>query len=187
MERTVAALYVQKNGAYYGLEGVDPWDEKRDARLYDGPYPVVAHPPCQRWSAFGWWGGASSPKRFSMGDDGGCFSAAIAAVRQWGGVIEHPAHSHAWAHHGLVAPLGYGVWIPAGDFTGWTIQVDQWHFGHKSPKATWLYAVRCSVLPDTHLRADGGVPLGGGGRIKTPHAFRDLLLGMARSVYDGRS
>lgn len=44
----IAALYVEKGGAYYGLEGVDPWDEQRDARLYDGPWPVVAHPPCER-------------------------------------------------------------------------------------------------------------------------------------------
>ena len=49
MTRTVAALYVQKGGAYYDLEGVDPWDEQRDARLYAGPHPVVAHPPCSRW------------------------------------------------------------------------------------------------------------------------------------------
>ena len=42
----VAALYVQRGGAYFGLPDVDPWDEERDARLYPGPHPVVAHPPC---------------------------------------------------------------------------------------------------------------------------------------------
>ena len=46
---TIAALYVQKNGCYFGLPDVDPWDEERDARLYAGPHPVVAHPPCARW------------------------------------------------------------------------------------------------------------------------------------------
>jgi hypothetical protein len=45
----IAALYVETNGAYWDLPGVDPWDETRDARQYDGPHPVVAHPPCQRW------------------------------------------------------------------------------------------------------------------------------------------
>jgi len=29
----LAALYVQRDGIYYGLENVDPWDEERDARL----------------------------------------------------------------------------------------------------------------------------------------------------------
>ena len=46
---SVAALYVETNGCYYNLPGVDPWDKARDARLYAGPWPVVAHPPCQRW------------------------------------------------------------------------------------------------------------------------------------------
>ena len=45
----IAALYVARAGTYFNLLDVDPWDEIRDARLYDGPHPVVAHPPCQRW------------------------------------------------------------------------------------------------------------------------------------------
>ena len=32
---TVAALYVATGGCYYGLPDVDPWDEERDARLYE--------------------------------------------------------------------------------------------------------------------------------------------------------
>jgi len=47
----IAALYVQTDGCYFGIDGVDPWGEPRDARRYDGPYPVIAHPPCQRWGA----------------------------------------------------------------------------------------------------------------------------------------
>ena len=31
---TVAALYVDGAGVYAGLEGVEVWDEARDARLY---------------------------------------------------------------------------------------------------------------------------------------------------------
>ena len=43
--KKIAALFVEKNGIYYGLPGVDPWGKDRDARIYDGPYPVIAHPP----------------------------------------------------------------------------------------------------------------------------------------------
>ena len=70
---TVAALYVQRDGCYFGLPDVDPWDERRDARLYAGPWPVVAHPPCARWGRY-WSGGPSHGTR-TLGDDGGCFEA----------------------------------------------------------------------------------------------------------------
>lgn len=79
----IAALYVQTGGVYCGLNGVDPWDEVRDARNYDGPFPVVAHPPCKRWGRF-WHGSTRKPHQFQLGADGGCFAAALTAVRNWG-------------------------------------------------------------------------------------------------------
>ena len=33
----IAALFVEKNGIYFGLADVDPWDIHRDARTYTGP------------------------------------------------------------------------------------------------------------------------------------------------------
>ena len=33
---TVAALFVQTGGCYFGLPDVDPWDESRDARPRGG-------------------------------------------------------------------------------------------------------------------------------------------------------
>src|ERR1700746_705970 len=68
----IAALYVETNGVYYNLPHVDPWDEARDARLYAGPWPVVAHPPCARWGRY-FSGGPSARVRRKLGDDGGCF------------------------------------------------------------------------------------------------------------------
>jgi hypothetical protein len=50
----IAALYVATGGCYFGLPDVDPWDVERDARLYPGPHPVIAHPPCGKT-----WGGVS--------------------------------------------------------------------------------------------------------------------------------
>ena len=66
----IAALYVELGGAYYGLPGVDPWDQARDARKYSGPWPVVAHPPCERWGRF-WHGSPRKPHQFKLGDDAG--------------------------------------------------------------------------------------------------------------------
>lgn len=138
----VSALYVDPRGPYPSLVS-DWWDEKRDARLYAGPNPVVAHPPCQRWGRY-WSGGpmlARTPRAKALGDDGGCFASAIAAVRAWGGVLEHPEASHAWRAFGLLAPPKCGGWVAAGDWLGWTCCVEQGMYGHRSRKATWLYVV----------------------------------------------
>jgi hypothetical protein len=141
--RQVAALYVETGGCYYGLDGVDPWDEARDARKYAGPWPVVAHPPCQRWGRF-WHGSTRKPHQFKLGDDGGCFSAALYDVRVYGGVLEHPADSHAWARFGIIHPPRDGGWVSAGilfenQFPSWTCCVYQGHYGHLAGKPTWLY------------------------------------------------
>jgi len=47
----IAALFIDERGPYVGLPNVDAWGKTRDARLYRGPWPVVAHPPCERWGA----------------------------------------------------------------------------------------------------------------------------------------
>lgn len=49
-------------------------------------------------------------QRKTLGDDGGCFESALASVRRFGGVIEHPWGSLAWPHFGLTTPgRGGGV------------------------------------------------------------------------------
>lgn len=147
MEDTIAALYVETGGCYYGLPGVDPWDEARDARTYAGAHPVVAHPPCQRWGRF-WHGSTRRPHQFKFGDDGGCFKAALASVRAFGGVIEHPAYSGAWnpldhvrPGFDLPAPECGAGWSAPDEYGGRSIYVEQCHYGHKARKASWLYAV----------------------------------------------
>ncbi len=140
----IAALYVETNGAYYGLDGVDPWDEARDARKYAGPHPVVAHPPCQRWGRMK-NGGPSLPGGRIPHHDEGCFAAALTAVRNFGGVLEHIKDSAAWDYFGLMKPPTSGGWVMADSFGGWTCCVEQGHYGHLSRKATWLYAVGCDL------------------------------------------
>jgi hypothetical protein len=199
----ISALFVETNGCYFNLEGVDPWDRERDARLYAGPHPVVAHPPCERWGRY-WSGGPSARERRILGDDGGCFTAAIRAVRKWGGVLEHPEASHAWFTFGLEIPPKNGGWIRA-DRYGHTCCVEQGHYGHPARKATWLYVVDVSLPvltwgPSEGRRLDEGfhskaerdtaraagrapVPrLSTAENLATPIAFRDELIAMARSV-----
>jgi len=142
----VAALFVASGGCYFGLPDVDPWDQARDARTYAGPWPVVAHPPCERWGRY-WFGGPSAKVRRVKGDDGGCFAAALAAVRRWGGVLEHPESSAAWSAFDLNPPPWGGAWVSADFQGGWTCRVDQGNYGHRAKKATWLYACRVTRLP----------------------------------------
>lgn len=135
----IAALFVATGGVYFGLPDIDPWDKARDARVYTGPLPVVAHPPCERWGRY-WYGGPSALERKRRGEDGGCFVSALASVRRWGGVIEHPEGSAAWRTFGLLEPPKGGGWLQAGDrFPSWTCCVEQGHYGHRARKATWLY------------------------------------------------
>ena len=137
----IAALFVTKGGCYFGLPDVDPWDETRDARLYAGPWPVVAHPPCSRWCRLA--GLVEARWGHKRGEDGGCFASALASVRRWGGVLEHPAYSDAWGAFGIARPPRTGGWVPADGSGGWTCHVEQGRYGHPAKKATWLYA--CGV------------------------------------------
>lgn len=134
--RQIAALFVATDGCYFGLPGVDPWDATRDARKYAGPYPVVAHPPCERWGRY--WGGGpmlhGTARQKRLGDDGGCFASALESVRRWGGVLEHPEASHAFRAYGLSAPTWRTGWEPAGDLRGWVCCVAQGNYGHAARK-----------------------------------------------------
>jgi hypothetical protein len=141
-----------------------------------------------------------------MGEDGGCFATALMAVRNYGGVLEHPADSHAWRHFGLQAPKRGAGWQQADNLGGWTCCVEQGHYGHFANKRTWLYAAHIDRpelnwtageqrLPQEMIdrygyekaRRIGPMAMIGGKdktkiRNATPLEFRDVLLGIARSA-----
>lgn len=210
----VVALYVEHGGVYFGLDDVEPWAlPEKDARQYDGPHAVVAHPPCERWGVF-WSGGPSAHKAGrprQLGDDGGCFRAAINAVRKFGGVIEHPRGTKAWEVFGIKKPKKNQGWIVADEHGGFTCCVDQGSYGHRARKPTWLYVngLPREELPELKWVAEGYFPwIGGDGykttedrrwaqeadivgegrymprkeRARTPIPFRDLLLDIARRI-----
>ena len=187
---TVAALYVDPHGVYAGLPDVDVWDESRDARRYPGQHPVVAHPPCARWCRLAELVQSRGGK--SVGDDDGTFASALASVRRWGGVLEHPAWSKAWPAYGLLRPTEFG-WSRDLD-GGWTCEVFQSAYGHRAPKATWLYYFGKSApkvliwkRPQTEMTVSTsrartrGIELPKRERAATPPAFRDALLAIARA------
>lgn len=205
----IAALYVAKGGCYFGLPEVDPWDRDRDARLYAGPHRVVAHPPCERWGRY-WGGSPQTWPRLKLGDDDGCFAAALAAVRRWGGVLEHPEGSHAWRQFELAPPPHGGGWIAADFVGGWTCCVEQGHYGHPARKKTWLYAAGLGLPPpliwgksaatakpdlgfhsaeERRRAVKRGVvqQISKRKRAATPTAFRDLLISLVTGASEGRA
>jgi hypothetical protein len=195
----IAALYVQPNGVYSGLSDVEPWGlPDRDARFYAGPWPVVAHPPCSRWCRLA--GLVQARWGHRKGEDGGCFAAALRDVRRYGGVLEHPAYSDAWAAFNLPEPVRSGGWS-RGFCGGWSAHIEQGRYGHRAKKATWLYAFGVTLSDlrwgSSHqAKSDALVSwcgnhtskfdkrprIGKAAASRTPEEFRDLLLSMARSA-----
>ncbi len=191
MTRTVAALYVDRLGPYPKMTDVDCWDEQRDARLYDGPYSVVAHPPCGPWGRL---------RHLSRHDDPALAIRAVEQVRTFGGVLEHPRYSLLWPHMRLPLP---GEFVD--EHGGYSIEVSQCDWGHVARKMSWLYLVRTpcpAVFPPkrepTHWISGGRgrvgkkakttpVPPGikvcsAQQRRRTPPAFAEWLVSLARSV-----
>jgi hypothetical protein len=185
----IAALYVDGSGPYSNRDDVDVWDIERDARKYAGPMPVVAHPPCNTWSILAHsnvWRG------IPIGSDGGCFEAALAAVRKYGGVLEHPALTEAWSAHGLPIPIR-GCWTQTFDDPGLTTEVSQVAYGHLSRKRTWLYTVGVGAV---EMRWEEPAAVGRCGHdsksalkrltpaqaIHTPPEFMETLINMAKKA-----
>lgn len=201
MTRRIAALFVEANGPYSDPKIIELWDRDRNAKLYKGPWPVIAHPPCERWGRY--WGGGpmlhGTAKQKKKGDDDGCFSYALWAVRTFGGIIEHPEASHAWMWHGLTKPPRSGGWVKADEYGGWTCCVAQGHYGHSAQKLTWLYSVgtkrpelrwglckgKVRLEPGYHYKGEArtrkDVRITSEQRLHTPIEFRDLLIWMTKS------
>lgn len=156
---SVDVLFARSDSIYKTMPECDVWDIKRDARKWPGGCPVVAHPPCKRWSILNNLVLARYPHRaeeFAYGNDGGLFRLALSHVRAWGGVLEHPAYSRAWSTFDLPRPA-QGAW-QRGVCGGWSTEIDQAAFGHVARKSTWLYVFGVvppllpSAVPDSGKR-----------------------------------
>lgn len=132
----VAALFVRADSIYKTLPGVDCYDSERDARTWPGGCPVVAHPPCRTWGCLKALATKAPPHEHSLGP------WAIDQVRRWGGVLEHPKGSSLFRECGCALPGG----LP-DEWGGMTLEVDQFHWGHKARKRTLLYVVGVWPVP----------------------------------------
>ena len=116
---------------------------------------------------------------------------AIAQIRKYGGVLEHPQGSKLWPEMGLPDPG------KRDEFDGWTLPIHQHWWGHRAQKATKLYIVGCDPqdIPTVPYRMDepthviGDVGRAGKGnrpevskaeREHTPHDFAVWLVELAR-------
>ncbi len=126
----VSVLFARRDSIYKSLV-LDVWDADRDARNYQGPNPVITHPPCRGWGCLRVMSKAT-PEEKALGP------WAVEQVRHWGGVLEHPRGSTLWAAAGLPRP-GAGP----DSFGGFSLSVEQFWWGHRAHKATWLYV--CGV------------------------------------------
>lgn len=193
--REVAALFVRADSVYKTMPGVDCWDAERDARNWPGGCPVVAHPPCTRWSMLNGVVLSRYPHKaeeFAWGNDGGTFEFALRAVRANGGVLEHPNGSRAFRHYGLPR-IGRGP----DRFGGWSCEVRQCDWGHRAEKRTWLYIAGAGpddlpALPDKrqHTAVVSRMPecrtveiMGKAEREHTPPEFARWLVEMARRCH----
>lgn len=123
----IAVLYVDPLGPYPKMDGVDWWDEARDATTYAGPHAVIAHPDCGPWGKL---------RHLYRGHGHDCAPRAVEQVRRWGGVLERPAHSRLWAYAELPKPgAGRDAW------GGYAIAINQSDWGHCARKPTWIYCV----------------------------------------------
>lgn len=179
----VAVLFARADSIYKGLPGVDVYDADRDARTFPGGCPVVAHPPCRAWGRLRAFA-KPRPDEMNLG------RLAVALVREFGGVLEHPAGSTLWAAQMLPKPGG-----PPDQRGGWTLDAPQRWWGHKAEKASWFYVVgaRPSDIPplplllgeaeyvvQSRMRHDYRPHITKAEREHTPPALAEWLVELAR-------
>ena len=136
-ENKIAVLFARDDSRYKDFDIYDVYDVNRDARTFCKRMPVIAHPPCRAW-------GLLSHMANPRPDEKQLAYFALAQVRLNGGILEHPAGSKLWKEAEL--PLQYEF---PDEYGGFTIEIDQYDFGHVAHKNTKLYicGIKQSELP----------------------------------------
>ncbi len=143
----IAVLFARRDSAYKDSACFDVFDAGRNALTYCGAAPVLAHPPCRAWGILAHMAKPREGERELA-------YFALAQVRLNGGVLEHPVSSRLWKE----ADLPQGLLIDS--FGGFTLDIDQYDFGHVANKPTRLYicGVNRNELPVLPKRKYGKAP-----------------------------
>ena len=121
------ALFCREDSAYKKRSNWDVYDINRDALSYDGKYPVVCHPPCRSWGRLSHMANPrEGEKELAI--------HSVKLIRRLGGILEHPAGSRIFNR----LPVSGGF---NDEYGGFTIEIDQYDFGHVAHKKTKLYIV----------------------------------------------
>jgi hypothetical protein len=178
----ISVLFAARDSVYKTIDGLDVWDEERNALLWPGGNPGIFHPPCRLWSAFlhQFSTAPQSEKKLAFW--------SVEQIRRWGGVLEHPAFSNLWDAAHLPSP-------GQRDSYGFTISIDQFWFGHQCRKRTWIYCcgIARSAVPAPPIRLVGQYPVAlhtkqrvpkrdKYSRSATPFAFAQWLVETAEAV-----
>jgi hypothetical protein len=139
----ITVLFARADSAYKQYADLDVYDAARDALTFKGNTPVIAHPPCRAWGRLSHMANPREGERELA-------LFALDKVRALGGILEHPKGSKLWKEKRL--PLGDDV----DEHGGFTLEIDQYDFGHVAPKKTLLYIVGVSkadlpVIPPKNL------------------------------------
>ncbi len=193
----IAALYIDPRGPYPTMPGVLACGlPDCNALEYQGPHPIIAHPPCGPWSSL---------RHLYEGAEHDCAVRAVEQVRRWGGVLEHPYTSNLW--HAVIEPTRSAAPYFRDEYT---VVVDQCEWGHVARKRTKLFLVgipRSALEPPpfpgrvpTHWAsgrrgmpvAIDNVPPGikvcsAQQRRRTPKLFAEYLVRLAASVQPKRA
>lgn len=120
------SLFVRADSAYKKRPHWDAYDASRNALSYSGTDPLVCHPPCRSWGRLSHM--ASNVREGEA--ELALFS--IDKIRQNGGILEHPSGSRLFGTH--LPDVG-----AHDQYGGFTIEIDQYDFGHVAHKRTKLY------------------------------------------------
>lgn len=171
--RSIAILCAHPKSHYFEIEGLEVYDQKRDARNFVGNAPVICHPPCAQWSRL---------RKFAKVDleQKALANFCLGWFASNGGIFEHPAGSSVFRE--LEFPKESKMY-----------SVDQSWWGFPARKRTYLVFHRCSpiayplnfdLITHTVTNPKGGMKELSKNRVAlTPLSFDQWLVDSIRATF----